>query len=223
MNSRGDFIVLIPAGGSGTRFGGDKLSLQLGDRTVLQHSVAAFAGRDDVAEIVVACPADRLDAILEGLRDVTVTEGGDCRAASVHAALVAATASASFVAVHDAARPAVSQALIDCVFTATREHGAAVPGLPVTNTIKQVSDGVVRRTLPRDELVAVETPQAMRRDWLAGAFEHCPVPLPQVTDDVQLLELAGHNVHVVTGDPNNVKLTTPNDVDRLRERIASQA
>ena len=200
------FLVILPAAGSGTRYGSDKLAVTIGSRTVLEHGIAAFAGRPDVAAVVVAgrdCP------------------GGDCRQATVHRALLhAQDVEADFVAVHDAARPAISQELIDRVFAAAIEHGAAVPGLPVTDTVKRLdAAGFAVETPPRKGLVSVQTPQAFRRDWLTDAFARCPVPLADLTDDAQLVELAGHRVRIVDGDPVNRKLTRPDDLDVLRKTL----
>src|SRR5690606_24706609 len=145
-----------------------------------------------------------------------VCTGGAHRAESVRNGLAAlAEVAPTFVAVHDAARPAVSRWLIDRVFEAARREGASVPGLPVTDTVKEVREGLSVRTLRRADLVAVQTPQAMRRDWLAEAFARCPLSLEEVTDDVQLLELAGYPVRVVEGEPENLKMTRPEDLATL--------
>ena len=201
------FLVILPAAGSGTRYGSDKLAVTIGDRTVLDHSIRAFADRPDVAAVVVAG------------RD---SPGGDCRQATVQNALLHAQGiEAGYVAVHDAARPAVSQGLIDRVFAAAVEHGAAVPGLPVTDTVKRLdADGFAVETPPRRGLVTVQTPQAFRRDWLTDAFARCRVPLVELTDDAQLLELAGRRVKIVDGDPANRKLTRPDDLEPLRKTLA---
>ena len=203
------FLVILPAAGRGTRFGGDKLAEVVAGRTVLEWSVAAFDRRADVAAVVV------------GGRDCP---GGENRAETVAAALRhAAGVEAEFVAVHDAARPAVSRGLIDRVFAAAVEYGAAVPGVAVTDTVKRVRDGTVVETPPRAELVAVQTPQAMRRDWLADALARCPVPLAAVTDDARLLELAGYPVRVVEGEASNLKLTRPADLGPLGRALGSQS
>ena len=120
-----------------------------------------------------------------------------------------------WVAVHDAARPLVSQELIDRTLAAAVEHGAAVPALPVHLTIKQATGPLparVERTIPRQTLWAMQTPQIMRRAALLEAFEKCPLPLDQVTDDVQLIELAGGAVWLVEGEERNLKITTASDL-----------
>ena len=122
----------------------------------------------------------------------------------------------------------MSQELIDRTLAAAVEHGAAVPALPVKLTIKQATGPLpaqVERTVPRDTLWAMQTPQVMRRAALLDAFERCPIPLDQVTDDVQLLELPGDDVWLVPGDERNLKITTPMDLKLaellIRERTTS--
>jgi 2-C-methyl-D-erythritol 4-phosphate cytidylyltransferase len=217
------FAVIIPAAGRSTRFGRNvgKLFVPLCGQPVLTRTVAAFAGRADVQQIVIAA-ADR-DAVLECVdflpeparSKVDICPGGDCRARSVGAAAAAVHDSIDWVAVHDAARPLVSDELISRAFSAALAHGAAAAALPVHLTIKQ-SDGPlpapVRRTVPRHDLWAMQTPQAMRRRDLLDALAACPIPLADVTDDVQLLELSGKPVWLVEGDQRNIKITTPIDL-----------
>jgi 2-C-methyl-D-erythritol 4-phosphate cytidylyltransferase len=120
-----------------------------------------------------------------------------------------------WVAVHDAARPLVSQSLIDRTIDVAKVQGAAVPALPVALTIKQATGPLparVERTVPRHTLWAMQTPQVMRRADLLAAFENCPLPLHQITDDAQLLELAGREVWLVEGEERNLKITTQSDL-----------
>jgi 2-C-methyl-D-erythritol 4-phosphate cytidylyltransferase len=207
--------VILPAGGLGTRFGSDKLSAMLGGQSVLSRTVAAFAGRGDVSQVVIAtrtpdAVAGRLAADGVDATRIVYCPGGSCRAASVANALAATDASAEWVAVHDAARPLVSQRLIDRVLQAARAHGAAAAALPVSLTIKRSTAPLpapVISTVPRDGLFAMQTPQVARRADLLAAIDRCPIPLEQVTDDLQLLELAGKPVWLVEGDPENLKIT----------------
>jgi 2-C-methyl-D-erythritol 4-phosphate cytidylyltransferase len=129
-----------------------------------------------------------------------------------------------WVAVHDAARPLVSQELIDRTLAAAVEHGAAVPALAVHLTIKQAQGPLparVQRTVPRQTLWAMQTPQIMRRGALLEAFARCPIPLEQVTDDVQLIELAGGEVWLVEGEERNLKITTAMDLRVAEEHLRS--
>ena len=188
---------------------------------VLTRTLAAFAGREDVGQIVIAASdsdavrrcVDLLPGSSRG--KVRICGGGECRAQSVAAAAAAVMHSIDWVAVHDAARPLVSDELISRTFTAAQAHGAAAAALPVGLTIKQ-SDGPlpapVRRTLPRHDLFAMQTPQIMRRRDLLDAIAACPIPLADVTDDVQLLELCGKPVWLVEGEQQNIKITTPIDL-----------
>lgn len=208
------FAIILPAAGRSVRFGTDKLRATLAGRSVLNRSIAAFAERlgRDVAQIIVAGDSDGLPM------DVPITRvaGGASRAHTVRNALDAVDPSIAFVAIHDAARPLVSQTLVDRVFTAAVEHGAAAPAMPVQLTIKQTAGtslpATIERTIPRASLWAMQTPQVMRRTDLLDAYARCPLPLDQITDDVQLLELIGRPVMLVPGDERNLKLTTPLDL-----------
>ena len=121
----------------------------------------------------------------------------------------------TWVAVHDAARPLVSQELIGRAFAGAIAHGAAVPALPVALTIKQADGPLPARviqTVPRQSLWAMQTPQVMRRTCLLAAFDSCPEPFEQITDDAQLIELAGGEVWLVQGEERNLKITTQIDL-----------
>ena len=221
--------VILPAAGRSARFGGTrgKLVETLAGKSVIRHAAEAFLRRQDVAELIVATqpPASESgDLPLESFDPrIRFTPGGANRAQSVRAALLAVSPAVSWVAVHDAARPLVSQDLIDRVFAAAREHGAAAPALAVALTVKQADGPLpakVQRTLPRHTLWAMQTPQIMRRTDLLRAYETCPLHLEQVTDDAQLLELAGRDVWLVPGEERNLKITTRADL-RLAESWVS--
>lgn len=218
--------VILPAGGSSTRFGTNKLLAPLQGNPVLQWTIDAFAQREDVAEIILATSDETLRAFApspdtpgeghgEGRLSLRHAPAGACRAESVRNALNQVDPGIEWVAIHDAARPLVSHDLIDRVSTAAREHGCAAPALPVSLTIKQASGPLparLERTIPRHQLWAMQTPQIMRRDLLLEAYRRCPIDLNEITDDVQLLELAGNAVWLVTGGERNIKITTPLDL-----------
>ncbi|MEO6435376.1 MAG: IspD/TarI family cytidylyltransferase [Tepidisphaeraceae bacterium] len=147
---------------------------------------------------------------------IALVPGGANRAESVRAALKRLPADVEWVAIHDAARPLVSQDLIDRTLAAAVEYSAAGPALPMHLTIKQASapslPAKVSHTVPRNQLWAMQTPQIMRRDVLVRAFENCVYPLEHVTDDLQLLELAGESAWLVPGEDRNLKITTPQDL-----------
>ncbi len=214
------FAVILPAAGQSARFGRDKLQEQLNGRTVLQRSLDAFTHRKDVAQIVLATSTAAQSEAPGGI-DARIAQctGGNCRAQTVLNALSAVDVSIEWIAVHDAARPLISQQLIDRTLEAAIEHGAAVPAMPVHLTIKQATGPLparVQRTIPRHELWSMQTPQIARRAALLDAFERCPIPLEQVTDDMQVLELAGQEVWLVHGEEQNLKITTPLDLKLAR-------
>jgi 2-C-methyl-D-erythritol 4-phosphate cytidylyltransferase len=136
--------------------------------------------------------------------------GGASRSASVRAGLAAVPADAEVVVVHDAARPAARPALFESVVAAVLAGAdAAIPGVPLVDTVKRVAGGVVVETLDRTALVAVQTPQAFRAAVLREAEG-------EATDDAALVEAAGGRVVVVPGDPANLKVTEPADLARLQ-------
>ncbi len=221
------FAVIVVAAGKSTRFSGayKKVFAPLAGRAVWLHSAERFLNRDDVSQvIVVIAEADRDDfhdkfganiAIL----GLDVCTGGTERADSVKAGL-AKVKDGDFVAVHDAARPCVTDKDIDRLFEKTRHSGAAILATPVASTLKRGEKMVVSETVPRAGLWAAQTPQAFRRDWLTAAYEQSGVD--QATDDSQLIEQLGHSVEIVEGSPLNLKITAKPDM-KLAELVIKSA
>jgi 2-C-methyl-D-erythritol 4-phosphate cytidylyltransferase len=219
-----DFAVIVPAAGSSTRFGGNKLIEPLAGKPLILHTLRAFTRRDDVTHIVVPTSnfADLSAALQASSPSILVDPrlnfcpGGACRAESVRRGLDELPASVEWVAIHDAARPLVSQDLIDSVVSAAAERNAAVvPALPMTLTVKRATGPLparVERTESRDRLWTMQTPQVICAADLRDAYARCPLPLDQITDDVQLLELIGGEVWLVPGEERNLKVTTPHDL-----------
>ena len=146
---------------------------------------------------------------------IALVPGGATRAHSVLAALKLVPADVEWVAIHDAARPLLSQEVIDRTLDAAMIHGAAAPAMPVALTIKQATGPLparARQTVPREELWALQTPQIMRRATLLQAFTQCSFALEHVTDDLQLLEMTSQPAWLVQGDERNLKITTPQDL-----------
>lgn len=200
--------AVVVAAGRSTRYGGDKLTEDLGGRRVLDWSLAAARAAAD--GVVLVGP-------FEGDADALVA-GGETRSDSVRAGLAAVPDDADIVVVHDGARPLATAALFDAVVRAVRDGAdAAVPGIPVVDTLKRVDPGGrVLETPDRSSLVAVQTPQAFRADALRRAHASGG----EATDDAALVEAAGGRVVVVPGDPANVKLTTQLDLRVLRAALA---
>ena len=203
--------AIVVAAGGGSRFGAAKQFARLGDVTVLDRAVGV--AREACAGVVVVLPAGRDWPAPEGVR---VATGGATRSASVRAGLALIPEAVDVVVVHDAARPLASRALFARVVAAVRAGAdAAVPGLPVTDTVKRVRDQRVIETVPRHDLVAVQTPQAFRRAALEAAHASEGVD----TDDAGLVEAAGGTVVVVEGEVRNLKLTLVDDLELAQALI----
>ncbi len=219
--------VILPAAGASTRFGDNKLLVQLNGKSVIERSVSAFLVRPDVVLVLIASHDQA--TLKAAMNPATVADvrlrfvpGGASRALSVQSALAHVPASIEWVAIHDAARPLVSQGLIDRVFTAARQYGSAGPALPVNLTIKQAVGPLpakVERTVPRVQLWAMQTPQIARRVDLQQAASAAQPPAEEITDDLLLLEMAGLSVWIVDGEESNLKLTTPTDLAIAQRRL----
>ena len=212
------FSVILPAAGLSARFGevGNKLLQPIAGIPVLRRSVNAFLCRTDVARIVIPTRDEQLvRSLLPADPRIEICPGGNCRAQSVKEGLKRIGRSDEWVAIHDAARPLVSQALIDACFEKVLQHGAVVPCLPVALTIKQAAGALpakVLRTVPRHDLYAMQTPQVMAASRIEEAFARTPFNLEEVTDDVQLLESIGVAVYLIPGEQRNIKITSPIDL-----------
>jgi 2-C-methyl-D-erythritol 4-phosphate cytidylyltransferase len=209
-------VALIVAAGSGERLGArvPKALVELAGRTLLQWSIEAIAGVGGVDRIVVALPRGTRAPLPPG---VTAVEGGAVRSDSVKRAL-GACAEGEVVLVHDAARPLLTPELAASVLAALagdETADAAVAAAPVSDTVKQVQPGsdVVSRTLDRRGLWAVQTPQVFRRGPLERALAVPQDVLAQATDDAWLIERAGGKVIVVPASAENIKVTTPLDLE----------
>jgi 2-C-methyl-D-erythritol 4-phosphate cytidylyltransferase/2-C-methyl-D-erythritol 2,4-cyclodiphosphate synthase len=215
--------VIVVAAGSGTRLGAGapKAFVPLGGRTILEHSLHSVAGMSAEPHVIVVAPAELVDDARGTLGRVIgagdVVAGGVTRQASVAAGL-ALVGDADIVLVHDAARALTPAALFDRVVDAVAATGrGAIPGLPVSDTIKRTAaGGAIVETVDRSELAAVQTPQGFPAAQLIAAYANAA---RDVTDDAQLMADAGHPVAVVEGDPLAFKVTTAWDLRRAEELL----
>ena len=221
--------VVIVAAGSGRRMAGDdglpvdKVFLPLLGRPLLAHTIAAFPECPVVSEIVLVLGEHNLDkgrnlASREGWSKLShICLGGERRQDSVKAGLERLSG-CDWVMVHDGARPCITAQLAEAGLARARETGAAVPVIPLSDTIKRLDmQGSIVETPPRQELWAVQTPQVFRRDLLRRAYESS---LEGATDDASLVERMGHAVGTFPGSPENIKVTTQFDL-LLAEAILS--
>jgi 2-C-methyl-D-erythritol 4-phosphate cytidylyltransferase/2-C-methyl-D-erythritol 2,4-cyclodiphosphate synthase len=227
-------VAVIVAAGRGNRAGEGlpKQYRRLGGRPVLTRTLEAFLSADAFEALVVAIHPDDADLYREAIapfghdkRLLPPVPGGRTRQESVRLALAALASLRGLgdplCLVHDAARPFVGAELIGRAVAAARAHGAAVPGLAVTDTTKRVDeDGRVLETLPRANLRAVQTPQAFGFRRLLAAHEAGASEATEFTDDGQLMEWAGSPVHVFEGDPLNIKVTHPSDFEEAERRLS---
>ena len=210
--------VVLPAGGSGSRMAEagapPKQFRRLGGAPVLVQTLRAFHRHPAVDVAVVVVPVGEEAAtralLAEYGAEADVVTGGASRQASVAHGVRALPPAVRTVLVHDAVRPFVSQAVIASVLQAVLAHGAAAAALPVADTLRQGGRGpLFGTTVPREGLWAMQTPQGARRDWLVRAAAKAAGHL--ATDEVGLLQHAGHPVWIVEGDARNTKLTRPSD------------
>jgi 2-C-methyl-D-erythritol 4-phosphate cytidylyltransferase len=213
--------AVIAAAGSGERLGADrpKAFARLGDLPLLAESVARLDASDWVEGIVVAAPPGweepailLAEEIGAGKVSACVT-GGATRADSVRAALVEVPTDAAVIVVHDAARPLVTEEVLERVLVVLNEGwDGAVPGLPVPDTVKRVENGAVVETLAREDLYAIQTPQAFSADVLRHALSGSE----EAGDCSALVEAKGYRVRVVDGDRRLLKITSPADLELVQ-------
>ena len=217
MSSTSKHTILIVAGGRGTRMGGSqpKQFLQLAGRPVLMHTLEAFDRWDASARLIVVLPEDQIDtwkrlceAHVFG-RIHRVVAGGETRFHSVRNGL-GAVASNGLIAVHDGVRPLVAPSVIAACFAAAADGGAAVPVVPVVESVREVDADGGSRPVDRTRLRVVQTPQVFRADVLRAAY--CLPYDPRFTDDASVVEASGVAVRLVPGNRENIKLTTPMDL-----------
>jgi len=224
MNRRGKVGAIIAAAGSSQRMGDvDKILAPLGDKPLLAWSVDTCQGCSLVEQIVVALNDKNLELgqrLKEerGWSKVTICLGGARRQDSVREGLLKLKG-CYWVMIHDGARPFLTLDLIQNGLEAARETGAAVAAVPVKDTIKLADgSGLVKKTLQRDELWAIQTPQVFRVNIIAEAYQELTA---EVTDDAAAVEQVGYKVKLYLGDPNNIKVTTPQDL-ALAQLIAQK-
>ena len=209
--------AVIVAAGSASRMGGiDKVMAELDGEPMILRTVRTFATLDAIKEIVIVTREDLVTPIMQltaEMEKVTaVVVGGASRQESVAMGLAALTKKVQLVAVQDGARPLVTHAVIDRTVRAAHSYGAAAPAVPVKDTIKVVTGGVVSSTPDRKTLQAVQTPQVFDLNLLKSALKKAKEDGAEVTDDCSAVERMGMCIKIVEGDERNIKVTTPMDL-----------
>lgn len=211
--------AVILAAGSGQRMGKDKTFMELGSMPVLVRTLLAFEKSEHVDEMIVVTRVDKIEETAElchgnGISKLRmVIGGGATRMESALAGVSACKKGAKLIAIHDGARPLVTGELISRTVYAAEKYISAVPVIPSTDTLKVVDEnGVITDTPDRSRIFRVQTPQIFHADMIKGALTKAANDNLPITDDCSAMDMMGVKTHVVDGDLENIKLTTPNDV-----------
>lgn len=213
------YEVVLPAAGSGKRMGAgqNKLFLELQNCPIMVHTLAVFERDENCTGIWLAVKAEERAFIQELLTTYQITKvkglpaGGEERQHSVHSC-IKEMEEVDIVLVHDAARPFITQEIIERLAHTAYEKGAAIAGVRAKDTMKKVTDGVITETVDRDSLWMIQTPQAFRFDLLKEAEDVAEKVGFLGTDEAMLVERLGHKVYVVESSYENVKMTTKEDL-----------
>lgn len=209
--------AVVLAAGNSTRMGTDKAVMLLDGIPVIVRTLQVFQNHPQVDEIIVVTREDMLNNI-SALREQyslgkisTVMIGGANRAESSLIGVSAISKNAKFVAIHDGARPFVTEQIISDALLAARDYYAAVPVIPSTDSLRLKDGEYLGNILNRDEIAAIQTPQIFDADLIKGALTYAVQNKLPITDDSSALSYTGFQVKMVNGDKNNIKLTTPED------------
>ncbi len=214
--------AVVVAAGSGQRMGQDKIMMKLGEDPVILHTIRALERSPLISEIVVVTREDLIVPISQLCRDFAMTKvrkvvaGGETRAKSVRLGTLEVSREAELIAIHDGARPLVSQEVIRQTVETAAAKGAAAPAVPLSDTIKSARGGVVERTLDRTALFAVQTPQVFEAGLIKAALQKALEENVPITDDCSAVERLGMSVVLTQGERENIKLTTPADLIMAR-------
>lgn len=210
--------VVVVAAGSSKRMGSDKIMANLGGMPVLARTLKAFENSKLVDEIIVVTKMERIEEIAEACTKYGISKtkkvvcGGKSRMESALAGVSEIDPKAKLVAIHDGARPLVTDLIIKRTVYSAWEHLSAVPVLKITDTLKELDDeGVVINPVDREKVVRVQTPQVFSADLIKGALTKAVTENLQLTDDCSAMAMMGVKTYTVTGDEDNIKLTTPRD------------
>ncbi len=210
--------AVIVAAGSSARMGFDKLTAELAGEPVILRSIRAFQAAPCIQEIVVVTRDDLIGPVAalckeNGLDKVSkVIRGGATRTQSARLGTLEARRDANLIAIHDAARPLVPAEVIQAAVEQAGKNGAAAPSIPLKDTVKQVQGGIVKTTLDRSLLQAVQTPQVFDADLIRAALQKALDDRADLTDDCMAVERLGMQVVLTPGSERNIKLTTPQDL-----------
>ena len=210
--------VVVVAAGSSKRMGSDKIMANLGGMPVLARTLKAFEDSKLVDEIIVVTKTERIEEIADACKKYGISKtqkvvcGGASRMESALAGVSEVNPKAKLIAIHDGARPLVSDLIIKRTVYSAWENLSAVPVLKNTDTLKEIDEnGIVIKPVDRETVVRVQTPQVFSADLIKGALTKAVTEKLPLTDDCSDMAMMGVKTHTVTGDEDNIKLTTPRD------------
>ena len=214
--------LIVAAGGSGSRFStsSNKLLSHIHGLPIICHTLKKFLNIPEITHTVLVLPASEIQTFQSVIQQYRIPlphiiSGGDNRFSSVKLGLNSLPQEIQYVMVHDAARPLVSQQLIQRLIKEKEAHPAIIPAIPIIDTIKKVDPNqFVIHTVPRDEYRAIQTPQLFKKAPLSHYYQHTSYT-SQITDDAMLCELNDLPIKVIDGETYNIKITTPNDLPIL--------
>ncbi len=211
--------AVIVAAGSAQRMGADKVMLELGCMPVLARTLLAFQNCDAIDEIIVVTRMEKVEEVASLCKKYGVTKvgkvirGGKTRMESALAGVSEVRSNAKLIAIHDGARPLVTDEVIRRTVDAAAAYMSAVPVICSTDTLKSIDeDGLITGSVDREHTVRVQTPQVFNADLIKGALTKAVSAGLTLTDDCSAIEIMGIKTHTVDGNEDNIKLTTPRDI-----------
>jgi len=215
--------AIIPAAGIGSRFGEPKQFKILAGHTLFFHSLKIFLYSNFIKEIILVVPQHYTEIIYNDLKSISykkrvkIISGGDHRQDSVKKGLNVSSESTNLVCIHDAARPFVTENMIERSILACKKYDGSVVALPSVDTVKLSDNGQIKETLDRKRVWLAQTPQSFIKDKLIAAFEHADKNNIIGTDESKLMEVMGFSIKLIEGDPTNFKITTREDWERANQ------
>lgn len=216
--------AVVVAAGNSTRMQKDKNAMELGGVPVIIRTLREFEASPLVSEIVLVTKAENIENLASLVKDYSLSKvkkviaGGATRAESSLNGVLAAERGAKLIAIHDGARPFVTQGIIEDAINAARDYRAAVPIIKSVDTLRTFENGFISGNLDRDTVARIQTPQVFDADLIKGALTFAVSKELPITDDASAAALLGLKIKTVPGDEDNIKLTTPKDMD-LAEMI----
>ena len=220
--------AIIPAAGSGERFGEEKQFKLFSGRPLIFHTLKLFLQSDYIDEIIVAVPSANVDSThrdvlsMSAGKPVKVVAGGTRRQDSVKNGIDVSDSHSTLVCIHDAARPFVTEDLIQRSISACEFADGAVVGIPSKDTVKFTENGFIKETLDREKIWLAQTPQCFHKNKLIQALYYAETENLTGTDESALMEAMGFSIKLVDGDSNNFKITTKDDWIRAEVVAARQ-